>query len=90
MGTGRIGVGLRDEVGRRGWAGHWRQTDEVGISTFVTDEGMSPGPLAAAVEERAFNSLCVTEHSHIPVVLKESLPGGCGVPREYHRTLDRP
>jgi probable F420-dependent oxidoreductase len=59
-----------------------------GISTFVTDEGMSPGPLAAAVEERGFNSLCVTEHSHIPVVLKESLPGGGGVPREYHRTLD--
>jgi probable F420-dependent oxidoreductase len=59
-----------------------------GISTFITDEGIGPGPLAAAVEERGFSSLCVTEHSHIPVALNESLPAGGGVPREYHRTLD--
>jgi probable F420-dependent oxidoreductase len=59
-----------------------------GISTFITDEGILPGPLAAAVEEREFSSLCVTEHSHIPVAMKESLPADGGVPHEYHRTLD--
>jgi probable F420-dependent oxidoreductase len=59
-----------------------------GISTFITDEGISAGALAAAVEERGFNSLCVTEHSHIPVTPTEPIPGGGQIPREYHRTLD--
>jgi probable F420-dependent oxidoreductase len=59
-----------------------------GISTFITDEGIGAGPLAAAVEQRGFNSLCVTEHSHIPVSPKEPGPAGVQVPREYHRTLD--
>jgi probable F420-dependent oxidoreductase len=59
-----------------------------GISAFITDEGIGVGPLAAAAEQRGFNSLCVTEHSHIPVAPKEPIPGGGQVPREYHRTLD--
>jgi hypothetical protein len=52
-----------------------------GISTFITDEGIGAGPLAAAVEQRGFNSLCVTEHSHIPVAPKEPVPAGRQVPR---------
>jgi alkanesulfonate monooxygenase SsuD/methylene tetrahydromethanopterin reductase-like flavin-dependent oxidoreductase (luciferase family) len=52
-----------------------------GISTFITDEGIGAGPLAAAVEQRGFNSLCVTEHSHIPVAPKEPVPAGGQVPR---------
>jgi probable F420-dependent oxidoreductase len=59
-----------------------------GISAFITDEGIGAGALAAAVEQRGFNSLCVTEHSHIPVAPTEPVPGGGQVPREYHRTLD--
>ena len=59
-----------------------------GISTFITDEGIGAGPLAAAVESRGFSSLCVTEHSHIPVAPKEPIPGGGEVPHEYHRTMD--
>jgi probable F420-dependent oxidoreductase len=59
-----------------------------GISAFITDEGIGAGPLAAAAEQRGFNSLCVTEHSHIPVAPTEPVPGGGQVPREYHRTLD--
>lgn len=59
-----------------------------GISAFITDEGIGAGPLAAAAEERGFNSLCVTEHSHIPVTPKEPIPGDGQIPREYHRTLD--
>jgi hypothetical protein len=38
-----------------------------GVATFITDEGVGPRRLGAAVEERGFNSLVVTEHSHIPV-----------------------
>lgn len=40
-----------------------------GISAFVTDEGMGAGALAATVEQRGFNALCVTEHSHIGVAV---------------------
>jgi hypothetical protein len=38
-----------------------------GVATFITDEGVGPRRLGAAVEERGFHSVVVTEHSHIPV-----------------------
>jgi len=57
-----------------------------GVTTFVTDEGIGPGPLGAAAEERGFNSLVVTEHSHIPVAPEKPYPRA--LPRVYHRTLD--
>ena len=59
-----------------------------GISTFVTDEGIAPGPLAAAVEERGFDSLFVAEHTHIPLSRKSPWPRGGELPRKYYRTLD--
>jgi probable F420-dependent oxidoreductase len=59
-----------------------------GIATFVTDEGVGPRQLGAAVEERGFNSLVVTEHSHLPVACKEPYPGAGELPRVYRRTLD--
>jgi probable F420-dependent oxidoreductase len=59
-----------------------------GVATFITDEGVSPRRLGAAVEERGFNSLVVTEHSHIPVAFEEPYPGAGELPRVYHRTLD--
>jgi probable F420-dependent oxidoreductase len=59
-----------------------------GVATFITDEGISPRRLGAAVEERGFNSLVVTEHSHIPVAYEEPYPGAGELPRVYHRTLD--
>ena len=40
---------------------------EFGISTFVTDEGIAPGVLALAIEERDFDSLFIAEHTHIPL-----------------------
>ena len=52
-----------------------------GVATFITDEGISPRRLGAAVEERGFNSLVVTEHSHIPVAYEESYPGAGELPR---------
>ena len=59
-----------------------------GISTFVTDEGISPGPLAKAVEERGFDSLFIAEHTHIPLSRKTPYPRGGDLPRKYYRTLD--
>jgi probable F420-dependent oxidoreductase len=38
-----------------------------GAFTFVNAEGISPVDLGVALEERGFDSLFVTEHSHIPV-----------------------
>ncbi len=59
-----------------------------GISTFVTDEGISPGAPARAIEERGFDSLFVAEHTHIPLSRKSPWPGGGELPRRYYRTLD--
>ncbi|HVA05705.1 MAG TPA: LLM class F420-dependent oxidoreductase [Acidimicrobiales bacterium] len=39
----------------------------LGITAFLTDRDMAPGALAAAVEERGFDSLFVPEHTHLPV-----------------------
>ena len=59
-----------------------------GISTFVTDEGIAPGALAGAIEERGFDSLFVAEHTHIPHSRKSPWPRGGELPRRYYRTLD--
>jgi probable F420-dependent oxidoreductase len=59
-----------------------------GIATFVTDEGIRPGPLGAALEERGFSSLYLAEHSHIPASRESPYPGGGELPRVYYRTLD--
>jgi probable F420-dependent oxidoreductase len=60
----------------------------IGISTFVTDEGIAPGALARAIEERGFDSLFVAEHTHIPLSRKSPWPRGGELPRRYYRTLD--
>ena len=59
-----------------------------GISTFVTDEGIRPDALGAALEERGFDSLFLAEHSHIPVEPGNPVPGRRRAAREYYRTLD--
>jgi probable F420-dependent oxidoreductase len=59
-----------------------------GVSTFVTDEGIRPGPLGRALEERGFDALFLAEHSHIPTSRKSPYPGGGELPRVYYRTLD--
>ncbi|MDQ0380136.1 LLM class F420-dependent oxidoreductase [Amycolatopsis thermophila] len=61
---------------------------EFGISTFITDEGIRPGALGRALEERGFDSLLLAEHSHIPVSRESPYPGGGDLPRVYYRTLD--
>jgi len=59
-----------------------------GVLTFVTDEGISPAELGAALEQRGFASLFLAEHSHIPVNAKTPYPGGGPIPPKYYRTLD--
>ncbi|MCV7257142.1 LLM class F420-dependent oxidoreductase [Mycobacterium shimoidei] len=60
----------------------------VGVLTFVTDEGIGPAELGAALEERGFESLFVAEHTHIPVNAKTPYPGGGPIPPKYYRPLD--
>ncbi|MFD3440195.1 LLM class F420-dependent oxidoreductase [Streptomyces sp. NPDC058685] len=59
-----------------------------GVSTFITDQGISPTALGTALEERAFDSLFIAEHSHIPVDRQTPYPGGGDLPDMYYRTLD--
>jgi probable F420-dependent oxidoreductase len=59
-----------------------------GISTFVTDDGIGPVPLARAIEERGFASLVIAEHTHIPVSRRSPYPEGGELPDKYYKTLD--
>lgn len=61
---------------------------ELGVLTFITDEGIGPAELGVALEERRFESLFVAEHTHIPACNASPYPGGGPIPRKYHRTLD--
>jgi probable F420-dependent oxidoreductase len=61
---------------------------KLSISTFITDEGIEPGTLARAIEERGFDTLFIAEHTHIPLSRKSSHPSGQELPRKYYRTLD--
>ena len=61
---------------------------KVGVTTFMTDEGIRPAPLATAVEERGFDSLFPHEHTHVPVKRETPFPSGGELPRVYYRALD--
>jgi probable F420-dependent oxidoreductase len=61
---------------------------DIGVLTFVTDEGIGPVELGEALEQRGFSSLFLAEHSHIPVDAQTPYPGGGPIPRKYYRTLD--
>ncbi|WP_181776721.1 LLM class F420-dependent oxidoreductase [Amycolatopsis pittospori] len=60
---------------------------DFGIATAVTDEGIRPHVLGAAMEEKGFDSLYLPEHSHIPVSRESPYPGG-ELPRGALRNLD--
>ena len=61
---------------------------ELGLAHFLTDYGMQPVELARRAEERAFESLFLPEHTHIPTSRRTPYPGGGELPPEYSHTLD--
>jgi probable F420-dependent oxidoreductase len=61
---------------------------QIGVLTFVTDEGIGPVELGGALEQRGFSSLFLAEHSHIPVDAQTPYPMGGPIPRKYYRSLD--
>ena len=63
---------------------------DFGITWFATDEAIQPAELGRMVEERGFESLFTTEHSHIPTSRDSAHPGTGGeLPDDrYLRILD--
>ena len=59
---------------------------QFGVCTFAADGCIAPGALAAAVEERGFESLFLAEHTHMPVSIPMGTAGG--LPDMYFRSLD--
>ncbi len=61
---------------------------KIGVMIFNTDYAIRIDELAREVEGRAFDSLFVPEHTHIPASRKSPWPGGPNLPQEYWHTLD--
>jgi probable F420-dependent oxidoreductase len=61
---------------------------QIGVFYFPVDYGINIAELAAALEERGYESLFVPEHTHIPVRRKSPFPGGGELPRRYAHTHD--
>jgi len=61
---------------------------DFGVSYFPTDESVEPAVLARMAEERGFESVFVTEHTHIPAGRETDYPAGGELPREYWRIYD--
>jgi probable F420-dependent oxidoreductase len=77
-----------ERSGRNVPAGSQTEQVKLGILIFPTDLSIRPDRLAVAAEERGFESLWVTEHTHIPTSRRTPWPGGPNLPEEYRRTLD--
>lgn len=60
----------------------------IGVLIFPTDRSIAPQELAVELEQRGFESMWVTEHTHIPTSRVTPWPGGAELPDEYRRTLD--
>lgn len=58
-----------------------------GLGIFATDETTPPGDLGRLAEQRGFDALLLTEHTHMPVD-HLPYPGGGELPRPYKRCLD--
>jgi probable F420-dependent oxidoreductase len=61
---------------------------DFGISYFPTDEAIEPAVLGQMAEERGFESVFVTEHTHIPASRDTPYPAGGDLPPEYFRIYD--
>jgi probable F420-dependent oxidoreductase len=64
-------------------------TMEIGAAIFFTAYSIAPTALAAALEERGFESLWVAEHSHMPVTRRFTHPlGATALTKEYFDVMD--
>jgi alkanesulfonate monooxygenase SsuD/methylene tetrahydromethanopterin reductase-like flavin-dependent oxidoreductase (luciferase family) len=62
---------------------------DFGVSYFPTDESIEPAEMAVLCEERGFESVFVTEHSHVPTSRETPHPAFPDqLPREYIRIHD--
>jgi len=61
---------------------------KVGLATFLVGDGITPAALARAAEERGYESLFVTEHTHIPVAAGMVARDGGPLHDKYRRTHD--
>ena len=61
---------------------------DFGASIFTTDYSIPPHALAAALEERGFESMWAPEHSHIPLSRRSPWPGGAELPKPYYDCFD--
>jgi len=60
----------------------------VGFTIFPTAYAIPLPELAVEAESRGFESLWVSEHSHIPVSRRTPFPAGGELPKMYYDTLD--
>jgi probable F420-dependent oxidoreductase len=60
----------------------------LGVAMFCTDYSIAPTELAAALEQRGFESLWLPEHSHIPLSRRSPYPAGGELPKKYYDVMD--
>jgi probable F420-dependent oxidoreductase len=60
----------------------------IGLTTFPTDYSIKPTRLAIAAEERGFESVWVTEHTHIPASRRTPYPVGGDLPSIYWESYE--
>lgn len=61
---------------------------DFGIAYFPTDESIPPAEMARMCEQRGFESVFVTDHTHVPVKRETPHPAFGEIPREYMRIHD--
>src|SRR3954464_14231648 len=61
---------------------------QFGLAIFPTDYSIDPVAFGRLAEERGFESIWVTEHTHIPVSRETPYPAGGELPREYSHIHD--
>ena len=59
-----------------------------GLAIFPTERAIDPVELGRVAEDRGFESLFFTEHTHIPASRLTPYPAGGDLPREYSETYD--
>jgi alkanesulfonate monooxygenase SsuD/methylene tetrahydromethanopterin reductase-like flavin-dependent oxidoreductase (luciferase family) len=60
----------------------------IGVMALANADGLWPGELAKAAEDRDLESVWFSDHSHIPVQRESAWPGGRELPATYYGILD--